>query len=40
MDIRIQAFVNAIKSGKLTIDQVPEKYRQEVAEEVEQNVNL
>jgi len=30
MDIKIQAFVNAIKAGKLTINDVPLVYRAEV----------
>ena len=35
-DFVINLFVNAIKSGKLTIEQVPEQYRDEVAQKVSQ----
>ena len=32
--IIIQAFVNAIKSGKLTLDDVPEIYKAQVTEAI------
>lgn len=31
-DIKLQAMINAIKSGKLDIKQIPEKHREKVQE--------
>jgi len=37
MDIKIQAFVNAIKAGKLKLEDVPEIYRAEVETALAEN---
>jgi len=36
MDVKIQAFVTAIKAGKLKLEDVPEIYRAEVQKAIEE----
>jgi len=38
MDVKIQAFVKTVQSGKLTIEQVPEIYRAEVQKALDEEV--
>jgi hypothetical protein len=36
MDLTIETYVILVKRGKLTIEQVPEQYREEVSQKVSQ----